>query len=604
MNLKKIVIAFLLLLYMYNNTNAKSIVIDSLFRSKDIYNTLKEKNNAYFKEKTFVVSIKNNSLYNTQLYISIINPTIDKIDFINAGDTITLGDYLPYTKRVFKHPNIVYPLFLENGKLAHLKIIVHNPYSHTLNFRINISTENSFIQTTNHDNFFNGVFYGIVFMFLLLLICIYIFSKSNFFILYFIINVFTLLFIMLNNGTGYQYIWFFSAFIQKYIVAFLAVGYLTVHIIFIRAFFAMQLRKLSKYLLNTFLVVVLLFGAVLLMKIYNKDVLNLPGKYIYLFIYSAYILYGIMVLILSIYAYIETKSREAIWVFIGMILQLFSWVIFINNEFVDIRWLNPIDAIYFYKSNIYVPHLTYGIYLLEIFVVTIFIVFNYHNLIRINNLSAKRLEFLQNRNINTFVLGQEEERKKISKEIENDISVDIQILRKVISVFHPENDEKQIIPAVLAELDRTLDDIKNITDNYVAPDIQNMKLKQLITTATDKLYASIKTDYLYNNLPDKFQLTSIANINIYRVFQEISNNIIKHSGATLVQIITTIDNKTLQIKVVDDGNGFDDNITQNKGIGLMNIESRINSLYGNFYILSNASGGTTIHLILKLKDIS
>lgn len=604
MSLKKLVGLLLLLLFLINNGNAQSIVIDSLFRSEDIYNTLKENDNSYFKQKVFNVSIKNNTMHNVQLYISIVNPTIDKIDFIAGMDTVTLGDYVPYTQRVFKHPNVVYPLKLGDKNSAQLKIIVHNPFAHTLNFRINISTENSFIQTTNHDNFFNGVFYGIVFMFFLLLICIYIFSKSNFFIIYFIINLFTLLLIMLHNGTGYQYIWFFSAFIQKYIVAVLAVGYLMVHIIFVRAFFAMQLKNLSKYLLNTFLVVVLLFGVLLLMKIYNKDVLNLPGNYFYIFIYSAYILYGFTVLALSVYSYIETKSREAIWVFIGMLLQLSNWVLFINNEFVDIHWMNTIDAVHFFKSNIFVPHLSYAIYLLELFVVTIFIVYNYHNLIRINNLSAKRLEFLQNRNINTFVLGQEEERKIISKEIENDITADIQILRKIIATFHPEIDDKQVIPSVLAEIDRTLDDIKNITDNYVAPDIQNMKLKELITTATDKLYSSIKTDYLFNNLSENFQLSAIANINLYRVFQEISNNIIKHSQATSVNIITTLDSKTLQIKVVDNGNGFDNNITQNKGIGLMNIESRINSLYGNFYMLSNANGGTTIHIILKIKDIS
>ena len=68
---------------------------------------------------------------------------------------------------------------------------------------------------------------------------------------------------------------------------------------------------------------------------------------------------------------------------------------------------------------------------------------------------------MQNRNINTFVLGQEEERKIISKEIENDITADIQILRKIITTFHPEIDDKAI-PSVLIEIDRTLDDIKTL----------------------------------------------------------------------------------------------------------------------------------------------
>jgi signal transduction histidine kinase len=42
---------------------------------------------------------------------------------------------------------------------------------------------------------------------------------------------------------------------------------------------------------------------------------------------------------------------------------------------------------------------------------------------------------------------------------------------------------------------------------------------------------------------------------------------------------------------------------KNKGIGLMNIESRMNSLNGNFYLMSNEKKGSTIHLIMNLKDI-
>ena len=34
-------------------------------------------------------------MHNVQLYISIVNPTIDKIDFIAGMDTVTLGDYVP-----------------------------------------------------------------------------------------------------------------------------------------------------------------------------------------------------------------------------------------------------------------------------------------------------------------------------------------------------------------------------------------------------------------------------------------------------------------------------------------------------------------------------
>ena len=229
--------------------------------------------------------------------------------------------------------------------------------------------------------------------------------------------------------------------------------------------------------------------------------------------------------------------------------------------------------------------------------------FYHRNLLRENNISTKRLEFLQKRNINTFVLGQEDEREKISNQIGIEISKDIQQLKSSLLNLH-QQDEKKIIPSVLKDIDKTLEDIRNITSNYVAPDMQQMKLIEIITTATERVYSEINMQYDFSKIPEDLKLSPVANINLYRVMQEISNNILKHSKAENVTISTIKDNKTLQIKIMDDGVGFGNFAPKSKGIGLMNIESRMTSLNGNFYVLSNVKKGSTIHLIMPLKEIS
>jgi len=210
--------------------------------------------------------------------------------------------------------------------------------------------------------------------------------------------------------------------------------------------------------------------------------------------------------------------------------------------------------------------------------------------------------FFQKRNINTFVLGQEDEREKISNEIGNAISTDILHLKKSLLDLQF-IDEKNKIPTILNDIDKTLEDIKNITSNYVAPNMQQMKLAELITTATEKIYTETNLQFNFNQMPENFQLNAVANINLYRVLQEISNNILKHASAKNVTIHTIKDSKSLQIKITDDGVGFESFTPANKGIGLMNIESRMNSLNGNFYVLSNKQKGSTMHLIMPLKDI-
>jgi signal transduction histidine kinase len=240
----------------------------------------------------------------------------------------------------------------------------------------------------------------------------------------------------------------------------------------------------------------------------------------------------------------------------------------------------------------------------EMFLVTVFMSVNYHNLIRQNSISAKRLDFLQKRNINTFVLGQEDEREKITSSIEIGISKDIYRIKSDLLQLNRYQPDTKIIPMVLKEIDTTLEDIKNITSNYVAPDMQKMKLTELILTATDKLFSTIEVNYDFSRLPENMQLNAVANINLYRIIQEVSNNIIKHSKAEQVNISAIKDNKSLQIKISDNGIGFSGMTAKKTGIGMLNIESRMNSLNGHFYVLSDEKFGSTIHLILLLKDIS
>lgn len=598
---------YILLLWMLqicSHVISKEIEVNTAFSTLDIYNSLSNTTNIKQNNILFDVQLKNTSRKDQQLYLSFINPTIDKIIIYKDKDSVILGDLIRFTKRKFKHINHVYPVFLKKDSSTQIHIVVNNNLQHALNFRINLSNENTFIKTTNHDNFFNGIFYGILFMYLMLLVCFYIFSKSNFFTIYLMINFFMLLLFFQYNGTGYQFMWFYSATIQKYITMVAVIGYLTCHILFIRTFFAVQFKNdVTKFIIRIFIFVLLIFIALLLVQFYNRSYGYIYTNIYYLLINGTFVLYGLMVMGLCIYTYRESKSREIIWVLIGMLFHITNWMIFINNEFGMVGWLNFLDNFKLFPSNIFVPQLNYYITMIEILVVTVFISINYHKLIRQNNLSSQRLDFLQKRNINTFVLGQEAEREKISTEIEKSISADIQQLGASLAQFRLQQDEKKIIPTVLEEINKTLSDIKNITGNYVAPDMQQMKLKELITTATDKLFNEVNTHYDFTQIPDNCQLNAVANINLYRIFQEISNNTLKHSSAKNITITGIKDSKTLQLKISDDGVGFTGSANKNKGIGLMNIESRMNSLNGNFYLLSNEKKGTTIHLIMSLKDI-
>lgn len=599
------VILFILLCI--SPTRAEQIHIGPGFTEKTLNTTYRLPGQQKNKDLHFYYSIVNSQDKPAQVYLSIINPTIDLVDVtVTDGKTrrmFVLGDDRPFTKRILKHYNLVLPLEIGPGRELQVSLLIHSQLE-PLNFSVNLAEQKTFIKRTNHDNLFMGAFYGFFFMFLLLLICFYIFSKSKFFIIYFVINLVTILIFMLYNGTGYQYVWFYSPLAQKLLPVLLATSYLSAHVYFIRRFFNVEIRyiRFNKFI-NLFLflaVGIIIFSLVLLFK---DAQWNTAFSDYYWIICTLFIIYGFLVLGISLFTYIKTRKREAIWVFIGACIQFLNWIIFIENIYGSAELPLWIAEFQVFPSHIFIPHFSFLLIIGEIFMVSYFITINYHTLIRQNDISAKRLGFLQQRNINTFILGQEETREHITRFIENSILYDIlQSEAKTRKLIHLENADR--IESILQDYTNTINDLNNITSNYVAPDMQNIDLRTLVQTAMDKLYLEKEVTFDFSEVYKSFTMNVHANTHLYRILQEVSNNIIKHARAEKIHVNLFIRNKFLVIEVKDDGVGMNIHPKAGKGIGLINIESRIRSLNGTFRIESTPNNGTTYIFELPVKDIA
>lgn len=105
---------------------------------------------------------------------------------------------------------------------------------------------------------------------------------------------------------------------------------------------------------------------------------------------------------------------------------------------------------------------------------------------------------------------------------------------------------------------------------------------------------------------DSFQLSDRYNgrieLVVYRVFQELSNNIIKHAQADRVQVQLFENAGNLILLVEDDGKGMTEEPTQ--GIGLYNIVSRLSTVNGKVDYSRGQSGGTVATVVIPVVDVS
>jgi signal transduction histidine kinase len=87
--------------------------------------------------------------------------------------------------------------------------------------------------------------------------------------------------------------------------------------------------------------------------------------------------------------------------------------------------------------------------------------------------------------------------------------------------------------------------------------------------------------------------------NIYLLYKEAINNVLKHAEATNVTVQFKYKLKKLQITITDDGKGFDfDTII--KGNGLDSMQNRIKQLQGKIEFLPNRPKGTIVKFELKV----
>ncbi|MDG5490345.1 tetratricopeptide repeat-containing sensor histidine kinase [Psychroserpens sp. SPM9] len=102
-------------------------------------------------------------------------------------------------------------------------------------------------------------------------------------------------------------------------------------------------------------------------------------------------------------------------------------------------------------------------------------------------------------------------------------------------------------------------------------------------------------DINWENVPNK------TKINIYRIIQESLQNIYKHAKAKTVKISIQLKINVIWLSIIDDGHGFDVNKSK-KGIGIKNINSRVNEVEGTAKFNSAINKGTEVNIMIPYKN--
>jgi len=199
--------------------------------------------------------------------------------------------------------------------------------------------------------------------------------------------------------------------------------------------------------------------------------------------------------------------------------------------------------------------------------------------------------------------GEEKERERIAKELHDGLGGMLAGVKINLSGWA----SKQLAPEqrtdfnnIVLQLDRSVSELRGVARNLMPESL----LKFGLETALKDLCEFFMNDDLDIDLQTYSiakDLSLSAQLNIYRIVQELLSNAIRHSNATTILLQCSQDAAAFYITIEDNGTGFNmDSLANYKGMGISNIHNRVDYLGGMVEIESKIGEGTTVNIELKL----
>ncbi len=165
--------------------------------------------------------------------------------------------------------------------------------------------------------------------------------------------------------------------------------------------------------------------------------------------------------------------------------------------------------------------------------------------------------------------------------------------------------QKEKLDGLAAITSETLDEIRVISQNLRPSTLDTIGLTASLNNMVERLKrsTSIRIDFTCPVNIDEI-IPKDLEINVYRILQELMNNVLKHSKAKEVSIKITIQVQQLWIEIKDDGIGFDaqKQAATSVGNGLSSIKERVKILKGDLKIVSSEQKGTVVDIKIPIKQ--
>jgi two-component system NarL family sensor kinase len=213
-----------------------------------------------------------------------------------------------------------------------------------------------------------------------------------------------------------------------------------------------------------------------------------------------------------------------------------------------------------------------------------------------SSLADTKLKALTQRIVDT----QEEERARVARELHDSISQILVSAKYSLELAETKlkassSDAFVAIEKTVGRLNLAIQEVRRISRDLRPSMLDDLGLSTSLESLIKEFSNRTGTDIDVSTVASKNLLAKDAQTALYRIAQESLTNIERHATATKVQLVLTVDQKGVMLKISDNGRGFDsENIRKSRqpacGIGLKNMQERIEHFNGTLNVISSDTG--------------
>jgi two-component system, sensor histidine kinase LadS len=532
--------------------------------------------------------LKNTDSVRTSAFLEISNPHINKLQlFVVKGNEVSksmlTGDHFPFTQRPYNHAHFVFPIILKPYESSEYYLWI-DKHGEQLQIPIELWNEKDFADYSEKLSLFVGLTLGITSVWVIISLLMFWFFRQFITLYYWLYTTAVWTFLVAHSGFGFKYIWQNATWWTSSARPISAMLFYMFSILFARQFFT--IKKGNRFLDILTKSLITLLSTLLILSFLKSPLWGLKENYWYnpnyyegndLLIFMKTLNLTVLVVLwgiigIGIYDYAKTRKAESLWFTFGFSMLLVSGTL----------------TIFIFIGLVPDNYLTQNFPLianpLEIIILSFLLANRYKNIHTDNAKISAELAEQRQQNAIQLLEGQMIERRRLSQELHDGISLMLANIRLRLSMLSEKYASVEINDLV-EKIGDVGQDVRQFS-HALSPVLLEKNglieaIEELIQT-TQSNQAKLKFVFLHDEI-DEHSLNSLLKQTIYQIILELINNTVRHANASEIKISLHQNTNHLILEVSDNGIGYELQHKQ-KGIGLQNIKARTQSLYGKFQI--------------------